>query len=260
MYRFLGSPRWLAGHALVLVAVVTFTSLGMWQLGRLEDRRAHNTLLAERMGQEEVELAALDPSDPQALAYLPVTITGAFDTDAEVLLSTRSHGGRPGHHVLTPLRSAEGLTVLIDRGWVPLDWNTPPVRQAAPPAGEVQVRGLLHPSAEARRWGAFDGGDGPLQFVSDVDVPVLSEAIGTSLYPLYLVALEQSPPQRGEIPTPAEPPELTEGSHLSYAAQWFIFALVVAIGYPILLWRTAGDQRRPPPAVRQPDPEPTPVP
>jgi cytochrome oxidase assembly protein ShyY1 len=259
MYRFLRSPRWVAGHALVLVAVLTFSSLGLWQLRRLDDRRTHNELLTERMSQSEVDLAALDGADPQDIAYLPVSVTGTFDPAAEVLLSTRSHGGRPGHHVLTPLRTPDGTTIVVDRGWVPLDWDSPPVRQAAPPDGEVQVRGLLHPSTPARRWGTLDGGDGAIQFVSDVDIPVLSEVTDTALFPLYVVAREQSPPQPTAAPQPADPPALDEGSHLSYAGQWFLFALVVTVGYPVLLRRTARDQRTEPPVADR-DPEPTPVP
>jgi surfeit locus 1 family protein len=34
------------------------------------------------------------------------------------------------------------------------------------------------------------------------------------------------------------PPEPSEGSHLSYAAQWFMFAIIAAIGFPVLIYRT----------------------
>ena len=47
--------------------------------------------------------------------------------------------------------------------------------------------------------------------------------------------------------TPAEPafvraiplPATNDGPHLSYAIQWFIFASVGAIGWPLLLLKTA---------------------
>jgi surfeit locus 1 family protein len=260
MYRFLRSPRWVAGHVLALVAVVAFVNLGAWQLSRLDERRTYNELLTERMSQAEADLTSLDATDPEELAFRPVTVTGTLDASSEVLLSTRSHDGRPGHHLLTPLHAPDGTTVLVDRGWVPLEWTSPPVAQAAPPEGEVRLRGMLHPSTSARRWGALDGGDAGLQFVSDVDLDVLSRATATSYFPLYLVAHEQVPAQANDLPIPGEPPVLTEGSHLSYAGQWFLFALVVAVGYPVLLWRTARDQPQQPTRPAQPDPEPTTVP
>lgn len=241
MYRFLRSPRWVAGHVLVLVTVVTFASLGLWQLRRLEERQAHNALLADRMVQPAVDLAS-SPQDTEDLTYRPVEVAGTYLHDREVLLSTRSRRGQPGHHLLTPLRTTDGDVVVVDRGWVPLDLDDPPVAQAAPPSGEVKVGGLLFPSMPARRSGALDGSGAALEFVSHVDLDVLGAALGTDVYPLYVLAQEQQPPQAG-LPHPGEPPALTEGNHLSYAVQWFLFALVVVIGYPLLLRRTARDER-----------------
>jgi len=36
---------------------------------------------------------------------------------------------------------------------------------------------------------------------------------------------------------PGPPPELSEGPHLGYAAQWFIFSTIALVGYPIVLRR-----------------------
>jgi surfeit locus 1 family protein len=256
MYRFLRSPRWVAGHVLVLVTVVTFASLGLWQLRRLEDRQAHNALLADRIAQPAVDLAS-SPLDTDDLAYRPVELSGTYLHDQEVLLSTRSQRGQPGHHILTPLRTSDGDVVVVDRGWVPLELDDPPVAQAAPPSGEVRVEGLLFPSVPARRSGALDGSDAALQFVSHVDLEVLGAALGTDVYPLYVLAREQRPPQ-ADLPRPAEPPALTEGNHLSYAVQWFLFAAVVVVGYPLLLRRTARDERHD--DTRQTQDAPAPVP
>lgn len=242
MLRLLRSPRWLVGHVVVLVTVVAFVNLGAWQLRRLDERRTYNALVSERMVEEPVPVGELVGMDPEAAAYRRATATGTYRTDQEVLLSTRSHEGRPGHHVLTPLDTGEQV-LLVDRGWVPLDMDDPPVAEAAPPSGQVTVEGVLFPSAEARRAGTLDGGPGPLEFVSEVDVPVVADATSLPLLPLWLLAAEQEPAQGGALPLFADPPELAEGNHLSYAAQWFLFALVVALGYPMLLRRAYRDTR-----------------
>jgi cytochrome oxidase assembly protein ShyY1 len=38
---------------------------------------------------------------------------------------------------------------------------------------------------------------------------------------------------------PLGPPELSEGPHLSYAAQWAIFSVIAAGGYALLLRKLA---------------------
>jgi cytochrome oxidase assembly protein ShyY1 len=48
------------------------------------------------------------------------------------------------------------------------------------------------------------------------------------------------------LPTPAT----DDGPHLSYAVQWFLFAGVGLIGWPVLLQRTGREERRP---GRRPD-------
>ena len=42
MYRFALRPKWLLFHLLVVVLVVVMVNLGIWQLHRLQDRRAFN--------------------------------------------------------------------------------------------------------------------------------------------------------------------------------------------------------------------------
>jgi hypothetical protein len=38
---------------------------------------------------------------------------------------------------------------------------------------------------------------------------------------------------------PVPPPPLSNGPHLSYAIQWFIFSVIALVGYPIVLRRQA---------------------
>ena len=54
-----------------------------------------------------------------ALEHRRVRATGALLHDREMHLVARSHRGRVGVRVVTPLVLSGGGTVLIDRGWVP---------------------------------------------------------------------------------------------------------------------------------------------
>ncbi|MGA0206012.1 MAG: hypothetical protein ACO3LC_10695, partial [Ilumatobacteraceae bacterium] len=62
------------------------------------------------------------------------------------------------------------------------------------------------------------------------------------LLPLSL-AMETSRPTDDPILRPIAPPVLSEGSHLSYAIQWLIFAACVVIGWILAVRRSVGRTR-----------------
>ncbi|MGH8901699.1 MAG: SURF1 family cytochrome oxidase biogenesis protein [Egibacteraceae bacterium] len=237
MYRFLWAPRWLVAHLALIVVVVTCVSLGFWQLRRLDERRAFNALVTERLAAAPEPLAAVLGEPADRLAYRRVTVTGQYLPSEEVLLSPRSRDGMPGHDVLTPLVTGSG-GILVDRGWVPFALSRAPVAEAAPPPGGITVTGFLLPGRHAPRAGPV--GAARLGFVSDADVGRLQPQMSVPLAPVYVVLTGQSPAPAA-LPRPGAPPELGEGPHLSYAVQWFLFACVAVVGYPFLIRRRAQD-------------------
>lgn len=238
-YSFLKSPVWIVGILIVSITVVTFINLGMWQLRRLDERRALNATIESRMAEDPVDLGLLLATvgrDPEALEYRRVTTTGTYRPDDEILLQARTLSGVSGHNVVTPLvMGPESLAV--NRGWVPIDSEGPPVPDALPPVGTVTVGGILRVSESRGPTGAVDD-DGSYRKIGRLDLELLAPQWGPALLPVYLQLVEQDPPQ-DQYPTPLPPPEVGEGAHLSYAIQWFVFAAVAAIGFPILVVNTA---------------------
>ncbi len=237
-YGFLKSPLWIAGVIIALVAIVSFVNLGLWQLRRLDERHALNAVIEERSEADPAPLAsvvATHGTDPEALAYRRVLVEGAYDAPAEVMLVGTTLNGRSGHDVVTPLVASEG-TVAVDRGWVPIDTEGPPAAGAAPPAGRVEAVGVLLPSQTHGSLGT-PASDGGYARVGRIDLDALGPQWSPDLLPVYLL-LETQTPAGGELPVPRPPPEPGEGPHLSYAIQWFLFALIVAVGFPALVYRT----------------------
>ncbi len=237
------SLRGVLGSAFILVMCAVCVRLGFWQLDRLEQRRARNA--AVRAGLE-LPPVALDPATaalaaraPDSLASRRARATGVFDPAGEVLLRGRSHGGQPGVHVVTPLILARvGAVMMVNRGWLPSPDGATLDRRPPVEPGTVAVDGILHPVPVTRDRGqpAEPGaGAARAQTYRRLDLAALRERIPRPVLPLYLQRLPEGAPPGPPVPVP--PPELSEGNHLSYAVQWFSFALIGLVGLAILVLR-----------------------
>lgn len=242
--RFWLRPKWVVGHVLVIVLVVAFANFGLWQLRRLDERRDANAVIAARSSVPVQPLDQVVPADAGFddvgdLPYRRVTAQGTYDADASVLVRSRALEGRPGFHVLTPLVVDGGGAVMVNRGFAPFTTDASEALTATrPPTGEVEVTGLVLATQLRQGIGPTDPAEGSLTEIARVDLARLQQQYDLELAPVYLQLQEQAPPSGG-LPTVLPPPEQTEGNHLSYAGQWFLFAAVGAIGWPILLRRTA---------------------
>jgi cytochrome oxidase assembly protein ShyY1 len=224
VYRFLASPRWLAIHAGTAVAITAFVLLGLWQLGQFQ-RPAVSTSVDPGAAVQLTQVSIAGGPGEAAAAGRLVTVSGTYDGRRQVLVADRRLRGRAGYVVLTPLRTADGSAVIVDRGWVPAAG----VAATAVPAGRVTVTGRL-----ARSETDADTGVPPL-----ADPPpgrayrVNSEELGSVLpYPVhggYLSLLDQQPP------SPAAPEVAAAGEggggrwyNAGYTMQWFLFAIAAA--------------------------------
>ena len=214
---------------LILVAAV-FVRLGFWQLGRLEERRAANRVSARARAEPPRELGVGAASSAEDLSEHWVVATGAFDPAHEVVIRGQAFQGAPGVLVVTPLRlEASDSAILVLRGFVPsADAVRADIDSLREP-GRIRVRGLATAITA--------GGGKPLEHDgrttwARLDLPALRAGLP---YPLLPVLLRQTP-DSGLPPLPRRlpAPELSEGPHLSYAIQWFAFA-VMTLGFGVLV-------------------------
>ncbi len=209
------------GPILGVLLAILFARLGVWQLDRLHQRRAHNALLAQRMAEPPLDLTSEAMTAGvrlDSLQYRRVRAGGAFDFSRELIDGEKSYRGAPGVHLLTPLRRADGSAILVDRGWA-FAADARSVDQAALAEAEsTVVEGVLVVPAGRRA------------------IRPDTLRLGYRLFSLVLrrTAAPDSLPAGLAIP---ELPALDEGPHLSYAVQWFSFAVIALVGGAILGWR-----------------------
>ena len=244
MFRFLATPKWAIATSVVIVIVVLFVNLGLWQLDRADERAMENTVMSSRMAEDPLsldELLGAVGRDATSLEYRRVEVTGTYRPDLEVLIRSQTNRlGEAGFDVVTPLEYGSGRFVLVDRGWVPLAMDTPPVG-ASPPPGGVTISGLIRLTQERAAFGPTEP-DGNLTVASRIDLDRLAGQIPGDLAPVWIQStVETSPyPEVREVPTFDDP-----GPHLLYAIQWFAFAVIGVVGYGFLIRREAsGEVRR----------------
>ncbi len=237
MLRDLLRPAALVSHLLVLAVAVACVALGLWQLDRLAAVREDNARLAERLEAPPVDLTTLTggPVPEADLEFRSVTASGTYRHDEEVLQRNRDHQGQTGFHLLTPLELEDGeVVVLVRRGWVPSELSDPPVEQTAPPSGTVTLTGILERPVPQPGFGPQDPDEGHLERVFHTDTARLDRQVDGELFPMVLRLETQQPPLNtgpGQLPFALPGPELDEANHLSYAVQWFSFAVIALITY-----------------------------
>jgi surfeit locus 1 family protein len=236
------SVRGAVAAIFILAMCALCVRLGFWQLDRLEQRRARNAAIRAATAQPPLRLDSTAPaglaSDPQAFAWRRAEAAGRYHHAGDMVVRGRSREGRPGVHLVSPLVLADGRVVMVNRGWVPSpDGTTADVRPLRV-AGPVRVSGALLPITSNPDGGMpFAGRAGTDSTWRRVD---LAAAQARSPGPLIPLVLQQLPGDGSDAGSPplAEPlPSLSEGNHLSYAVQWFSFAITGITGLAILLLR-----------------------
>lgn len=237
VYRFLRTPRWAAAGVVVILVTGLFVNLGLWQLRRHQERRTTNLVTASRIEAPRAPLSDLITgagTDLDSLEWRRTTVTGVYLPDLEVLVRSAVRDGKAGFSVITPVEMESGDIVLVDRGWVPLEFDDPPV-PAVPPEGSVEIQGWVRLGQQRPAVGAEDPPP-PNRVVSRVDPSWFAPLIGREPLDVWV----QRSSDDGRLPIPIAMPITNEsGPHLAYAIQWFSFALISVVGFALLVRSTA---------------------
>jgi cytochrome oxidase assembly protein ShyY1 len=214
--------RWLLGTLVAVLFGVACFYLGLWQWHRHVEQRTKVDAIARNYGAAPVVFtpSLVERGLSQERQWTRVTVTGTYAGGADLLVRNRTLDQTVGFEVLSPFRT-DGVTLLVDRGWVPnaQDAETSPPADP-PPTGRVEVTGWLRTGEVSL------GRDLPRPQLASINVadaraqtPALSEVDA------YLVLGSQSPAAReGDHPVRVLPrPEEDLGPHQAYAYQWWLF-------------------------------------
>lgn len=241
--------KWLLTTLLVFLGTALCIRLGIWQLDRLENRRAFNAQVESMRALPALGLNQEGTDSISEMEWRSVKVAGEYDFENQIALRNQYYGDQYGYHLWTPLLfdpstlpSVAGqaqTAVLVDRGWIPADGNSAPSDwRKYDEAGVVDVAGQIRLGhAKPALGGVADAlpeNGARLAVWNNGDVERITDQLPYPALPVYI----QPNPDAADVepPIPFQPTvELTEGPHFGYALQWFTFASILFIGYPFYL-------------------------
>lgn len=225
-WSFAFSWRWVGYLSVAIVFAVVCGFLSNWQVNRLHEKEQIQALVDNNWSADPVPLETVVPerdSFDDANEYQPVTMTGVYVVDEQVLVRNRPRSGKPGFEVITPLKLESGSIFMVDRGWVPTgNEQDLPDSVPTPPTGTVTVTARVKPGEPV-----LPGRGASTGQIATIHLPDLASRVsGESYTGAYGLLISESPAPAETAPLPAFEPEVNEGLHASYAIQWVIFALL----------------------------------
>ena len=238
--------RWFTGAVLITCSITL--RLAIWQFDRLAQRMAADAVHSVAYREPPIALdaasvvksiSALDSAGLSSMTYRRVLARGTYDHSNDEALTTQVLDGQVGVHLLTPLKlSGQDAAILVDRGWLPIDFDRPVRWQPFQTPGEVSVEGRLR-TGFRRIPGTTGLVLGAESLSPDLDLDRISMTLP---YPLLRLVLTESPDAPGQVGSENQLPirrDLQEPStdipHLFYAFQWIAITLIAGGGYITLV-------------------------
>jgi len=238
--------KWLFATLLVIAGTALCIRLGIWQLDRLEQRRAFNAQFESARSQAAIDLNKENVESIREMEWRAVRVSGEYDFANQVALRNQYYGDQYGYHLWTPIlfdvstgSSSAQTAVLVDRGWIPANGNSAPADwRKYDEKGTVNISGQIRlGQAKPSLLGVADppaeNGE-KLKVWNNADLARIAAQMPYPVLPVYIQP--EADANDTEPPIPSQPEiELTEGPHFGYALQWFTFATILFLGYPFFL-------------------------
>jgi surfeit locus 1 family protein len=223
----------LIGAIITTLLAALFIKFGSWQMHKAEYKLSLQKQY-NKYDLNEAEDLPRNFSNPDELRYKKVRVSGRYLPQYEILLDNQFDGERSGYYVITPLQ-IEGSKdiVLINRGWIEASENHAQVPYVNTPISQQYVEGSIWVPSQKfytlekkspqneneRHWN---------KVWQNMDLTHFSEIVPMKTLPFII---RMSPNVEGGFARNWVRPDDRIETHLSYAYQWYGFALASVLIY-----------------------------
>jgi len=237
------------GWVLALAVAAVFTTFGIWQLGRMQEKQAMLDTAAQALDRNRAQPLLLASDPARGRNYDWAVGTGSMG-GATIWLDNQLRGGQAGLRMYCVLLPDDGVQgVLVDAGWWPLDGKRTLPTFGCPTQTAQAVRGLLAPPpSSGLAHGDALASAGPQRWLATrLDRALIARELKLSagLAPRVLrLDPVRARGDAGAMLVPGErdldilPNTITPQRHLGYAVQWFALALAVLVIATVLTLRS----------------------
>ena len=214
----------LIGTLATLALIPLFIHLGMWQYNKAMVKQTLQHQYEVNAQQQDADLPN-DFKNLEDLRYKNILVRGEYLTQYQIFLDNQVEGEEAGYHVITPLQLRDRhQVILVDRGWIPALANHSDLPNVETPIGEQEVRGQIWlPSQKFYTLKSDDVGSEKWETLwQNMDMKRYAKAVPFEVAP---VVLRMSPENVGGFVRNWIRPDDRIQTHLSYAYQWFGFAV-----------------------------------
>jgi surfeit locus 1 family protein len=209
-----------------------FARLGVWQVSRMHERKRLNVAMAARLSAAPLAIDSMSgPAD--SLRYRRARVSGTPDYAHETLLVQRTREGSPGVYLVTPVMTpgSDSATIVV-RGWAYAPDGVRIDQERWREGPRLTVSGYLDELPSGVPPGPLPGQPAAVRHLERSD---LARRAGRPVRTMYLWAVSDSTAPGAQQPARFTLPVMDEGPHLSYAIQWFAFALIALAGAVIVV-------------------------
>ena len=234
----------LIGWSIAIVLMVVGCALGSWQLRRMHQKEAMLASVATVLRDRTPQALTVAADEARAQSYDWVAGRGHFLPPPAWLLDNQQRDGRTGVRVFRLFQpDAATLPVLVEMGWLPVSAARELPLVGPPPAGSIELRGLLLPPPSG---GLLAGAETQTpegqHLVIALDPATIASRSNVARIAPRVLRLDPDLPLGHVRDLDVLPNTLPPERHLGYAVQWFALAAAVLI---IAVLLTLRHRRRP---------------
>ena len=220
-----------------LAMLLLFLYLGQWQAGKAQRLTAERSQYAARGQRAPVQLGATLVHAEQ-LRDVPITVRGHYEPAQQIFIDNRQEEGRPGVHVVTPLKIEGSQTrILVNRGWLGWTNGRQKLPQVSTPLELVEVSGIAATPVVKNFLLMPERAEAWSQLWPVLDLKRFERQVNFPVQPV--VMLQNRSDMHDNLIRNWQAPEDRVAMHQSYALQWFGMALALLAFYGVASVRRA---------------------